>query len=139
MRNFNELAKIKLILIEADVKRKIVEYSEKLGIGFDIRFRFKKESGIGHIIISVYFLDAEQLGKTISSENIDKKSEAEINLNYHVELPNGILYKDINDRLLWQYVYPQIKVDVVLYSNSISLPPFVIPYELESEIENDAD
>lgn len=116
-----------LTLIEANVKRKIIRYSNQLGVGIDRKFRFSKESTNGHVLIGLLFFDAENSKDSLDGDELESASQAEINLNYHVELLDGIVYSKDNEQLIWQYIYPQVKVDVALYCISIGLPNFTMP------------
>lgn len=108
-------------------------------MAIDNKFKFQDNSSSGHIMLTLIFLSEGSCNDTLDGDEIEEKGEAEINLNYHVDLSNGIHYKDTDNQAIWAYVYPQLKVDVALYCNSICLPGFVLPYELKSGTKDGRD
>ena len=72
-------------------------------------------------------------------DELEERSQAEIDLNYHINLLDDSLGENIDNYLVWWYVYPQLKADVSSLCNSMCLPNIILPNDLIWEKCDDRD
>ena len=137
MKNVRELPKLNVLLIEANVRRTSGEYSTQLGIAINTNFKLNKDSTRGHVYIKLIIFDAQEGEEALAIDELEEKSQAEIELNYHIELLENSYNGNIDNQLVWWYIYPQLKVDVSSLCTSICLPNVVLPNELNLEKNDD--
>lgn len=133
MEQYNKLIGTIASIRDVRIKRNAHEYSHELGVALETKFKFSKSSSKGNVYLNIVFFDASK-NEEIDKENIEKNCEAVINLNYLVILPEEVscfFNEKLQDKEIWEYIYPQVKVDVALYCNSICLPNFIIPRNID--------
>lgn len=139
MKGLRELPRLNVLLIEANVRRKTKEYSTQLGVAINKDFKLNKDSTSGHVYVKLIIFDAEEIKEPIEMDELEERSQAEIDLNYHINLLDDSLGENIDNYLVWWYVYPQLKADVSSLCNSMCLPNIILPNDLIWEKCDDRD
>lgn len=130
MHSFDKLLDTRILLIEANVTRMTSSFSKKIGVGVENHFSFNEKATNGHFLLQLSFLDGEENINVNNKEEIKDKCQAKIWLNYHIDLPHGVHYEKEDEKMVWMCIYPQIKFDVTMYCNSIGIPSFILPFDL---------